>query len=338
MPIVTVFGGSGFVGRYVAKKLAKRGWRVRCAVRRPNEAIFLRPYGDVGQVEPIQANIRDEASTLRAIRGADAVINLVAILYPTGKQTFDDVQRDGAERIARLCAAEGITRMVHISAIGADMESDIPYMKTKGEAEYAVRHHLPSAAIVRPSLVFGPEDQFFNRFAKIASISPVMPLIGGGTRFQPVYVGDVAEAIVRALDTPGETYELGGPDVVTMRQVYETVMQETRRSRFIIPVPWWLARVQAWFMELPHSLLGLPPMLTRDQVEMLKSDNVVAEGAKGLTDLGITPTTMDAILPTYLYRYRPYGQYARMKPGEAVQTASVSDIKYTPATIEPPRG
>lgn len=317
MPIVTVFGGSGFIGRYVAKKLAKQGWRVRCAVRRPNEAQFLRPYGDVGQVEPIQANIRDEASTLRAIRGSDAVINLVAILYPTGKQTFDAVQLEGAERIARLCAEEGVNNLVHISAIGADADSEIAYAKTKGLAEQAVLRHVPSATILRPSIVFGQEDQFFNRFAKMARMLPVMPLIGGGTKFQPVYVGDVAEAAVRALgsaDAKGQTFELGGPDVVTMREVYETVFEETRRKRLMLPVPWWIAKMQAWFAELPNRLLGLPPLVTRDQVEMLKLDNIVADDAKGLSDLGITPTTMDAILPTYLYMYRPYGQYARMKP------------------------
>lgn len=318
MPIVTVFGGSGFIGRYVAKKLAKQGWRVRCAVRRPNEALFLRPYGDVGQVEPIQANIRDEASTLRAIRGADAVINLVAILFPTGKQSFDAVQHQGAERIARLCAAEGVDTLVHISAIGADAESDIPYVRTKGLAEQAVREHVPGATILRPSLVFGPEDQFFNRFAGMARMSPVMPLIGGDSKFQPVYVADVAEAAVRALTdstAKGQTYELGGPEVVSMREVYEMIFEETRRKRLTISVPWWAAKMQAWFLELPNRILGVPPLLTRDQVEMLKSDNVVAEGAKGLRELGVTPTTMDSILPTYLYRYRPYGQYARMKPG-----------------------
>lgn len=322
MPIVTVFGGSGFIGRYVAKKLAKQGWRVRCAVRRPNEAQFLRPYGDVGQVEPIQANIRDEASTLRAIRGADAVINLVAILFPTGRQTFDAVQLEGAERIARLCAAEGIDRLVHISAIGADAESDIPYSRTKGLAEQEVLRHVPTATILRPSLVFGQEDQFFNRFAGMARMLPVMPLIGAETQFQPVYVGDVAEAAVRALgeaSARGTTYELGGPDVVTMREVYEIIYDETRRKRLSLPIPWWLAKVQAWFGELPNRLFGLPPILTRDQVEMLKHDNVVAEGAQSLTDLGITPTTMETILPTYLYRYRPYGQYARMKTGADIR-------------------
>lgn len=317
MPIVTVFGGSGFIGRYVAKKLAKQGWRVRCAVRRPNEAQFLKPYGDVGQVEPIQANIRDEASTLRAIRGSDAVINLVAILFPTGKQTFDAVQLEGAERISRLCAAEGIDRLVHISAIGADADSEIPYSRTKGLAEQAVLGHVPTATILRPSLVFGPEDQFFNRFAGMARMLPIMPLIGGDTKFQPVYVGDVAEAAVRALgdaSARGQTFELGGPEVVTMRNVYEIIFEETRRKRFMISIPWWVAKIQAWFGELPNRLFGLPPLVTRDQVEMLKLDNVVADDARTLSDLGITGTTMDAILPTYLYRYRPYGQYARMKP------------------------
>lgn len=322
MPIVTVFGGSGFIGRYVAKKLAKQGWRVRCAVRRPNEALFLKPYGDVGQVEPIQANIRDEASTLRAIRGADAVINLVGILYSAGKQTFDAVQLEGAERIARLCAAEGITNVVHLSAIGADPESEIEYSRTKGLAEQAMLKHVPHATILRPSLVFGQEDQFFNRFAKMARMLPVMPLIGGDTKFQPVYVGDVAQAAVNALNNgsaQGQTFELGGPDVVTMREVYEMIFEETRRKRLMIPVPWWVAKVQAWFAEIPNRLLGLPPLVTRDQVEMLKIDNIVADGAKGLTDLGVTPTTLDSILPSYLYMYRPYGQYARMKPSaEAV--------------------
>jgi len=262
MPIVTVFGGSGFIGRYAVRKLAKRGWRVRVAVRRPNEAMFLRTAGDVGQVETIQANIRDDASTERAIIGSDAVINLVGILFPTGKQTFDAVQRDGAERIARLCAAHGLDRLIHISAIGADAESDVSYQRTKAEAEAAVQRHVPGATILRPSLVFGPEDEFFNRFAGMARLSPVLPLIGGDTRFQPVYVGDVAEAVVRSLengDARGKTYELGGPEIVTMRDVFELVQEETGRKRFVMPVPGWLARIQAWVFELPNRLFGLPP-------------------------------------------------------------------------------
>jgi NADH dehydrogenase len=320
MPIVTVFGGSGFIGRYVTQKLARNGWRVRVAVRRPNEAQFVRPYGDVGQVEPIQANIRDEESTLAAIRGSDAVINLVAILFPTGKQTFDAIQKEGAERIARLTAQEGIDTLVHISAIGADPDSDIPYAQTKGEAERAVLTHVPTATILRPSLVFGTEDQFFNRFASMARTLPVMPLIGGDTRFQPVYVGDVAEAAVNALtdaSAQGQTYELGGPDIVTMREVYEIIYDEIYRERLTLPIPWWMAKVQGFIGELPNRLFGMAPILTRDQVAQLKEDNVVTDGAKGLADIGVTsPTTMEAVLPSYLHVYRPHGQYARMKPRE----------------------
>ena len=315
MPIVTVFGGSGFIGRYAVRKLAKRGWRVRVAVRRPNEAMFLRTAGDVGQVETIQANIRDDASTERAIAGSDAVINLVGILFASGKQSFDAVQRDGAERIARYCAAHGIQKLVHVSAIGADAESDIAYQRTKAEAEQAMLRHVPTATILRPSLVFGPEDQFFNRFAGMARMSPVLPLVGGDTRFQPVYVGDVAEAAVTALenaDAQGQIYELGGPEVVTMREVFEIIMEETDRKRAVLPVPMWLAKIQGSVLQL-SSKIGIAPVLTRDQVEMLEVDNVVADDAKTLDDLGIRGTTLEAILPTYLYRYRASGQYAHMK-------------------------
>lgn len=316
MPIVTVFGGSGFIGRYAVRKLAKRGWRVRVAVRRPNEAMFLRTAGDVGQVETIQANIRDDASTERAIAGSDAVVNLVGILFPTKKQTFDTVQRDGAARIARLCAAHGIERLIHISAIGANADSEIAYQRTKAEAEQAVLEQVPSATILRPSLVFGPEDEFFNRFAGMARMAPVLPLIGGETLFQPVYVGDVAEAVLRSLEDAsarGHVFELGGPETLTMRGVYERILEETGRRRAILPVPDWAARMQASVFELPNRLFGIKPMLTRDQVAMLDEDNVVQEGAKTLADLGVTGTTLDSILPTYLYRYRASGQYARSK-------------------------
>lgn len=316
MPVVTVFGGSGFIGRYAVRKLAKQGWRVRVAVRRPNEAMFLRTAGDVGQVETIQANIRDDASTERAIAGSDAVVNLVGILFPSGKQTFDAVQRDGAERIARFCAAHGIERLVHISAIGASAESGVAYQRTKAEAEAAVLRHVPTATILRPSLVFGLEDEFFNRFAGMARLSPVLPLIGGDTRFQPVYVGDVAEAVVGALDSAaarGQVFELGGPEVVTMREIFDLVMEETGRNRFVLPVPGWLARIQAAIFELPNRLFGMAPLLTRDQVAMLDVDNVVAEDAKTLDDLGVKGTTLESILPTYLYRYRASGQYARTR-------------------------
>ena len=335
MPIATLFGGSGFIGRYVAYKLARKGWRVRAAVRRPNEAMFLRPYGEVGQVEPVQANIRDEASTARALGGADAVVNLVGILYPTGGQTFDGVQLEGAERIARLCAAAGISNLTHVSAIGADAGSDIPYQRTKGEAERRMRAHVPATTVLRPSVVFGPEDELFNRFANLARFLPVMPVIGGDARFQPVYVGDVAEAVVRSMEdrsTDGETYELGGPDVVTMREINRIVMEETRRNRLLLDVPGWVARLQARVLELPNTLLGMAPILTRDQLRMLGQDNVVSEGAKGLADLGITPTAMEAVLETYLYQYRPGGQYARMKPGGDGQTAPSPHVRYTPET------
>lgn len=316
MPIVTVFGGSGFIGRYAVRKLAKAGWRVRVAVRRPNEAMFLRTAGDVGQVETIQANIRDDASTERAIAGSDAVVNLVGILFPTGKQTFDAVQRDGAERIAKFTAAHGIDRLVHISAIGADAESEVSYQRTKAEAEAAVLAHVPTATILRPSLVFGPEDEFFNRFAGMARLSPVLPLIGGETRFQPVYVGDVAEAVMRSLESgaaQGQVFELGGPEVVTMREVFELIMEETGRNRAVLPVPGWLARIQAAVFEWPNRLFGMAPLLTRDQVAMLDVDNIVSENAKTLDDLEVKGTTLEAILPTYLYRYRASGQYARSK-------------------------
>ncbi len=315
MPIVTVFGGSGFIGRYAVRKLAKRGWRVRVAVRRPNEAMFLRTAGDVGQVETIQANIRDDASTERAIAGSDAVINLVGILFPAGKQTFDAVQRDGAERIARYCAAHGVEKLVHISAIGADVESEVSYQRTKAEAEAAVLRYVPTATILRPSLVFGPEDQFFNRFAGMARMAPILPLVGGDTRFQPVYVGDVAEAVVTALgsaDAQGQTYELGGPEIVTMREVFEIIMEETGRKCAVLPVPNWVAKIQGSVLQL-SSKIGIAPILTRDQVAMLEVDNVVADDAKTLGDLGVKGTTLEAILPTYLYRYRPSGQYAHMK-------------------------
>lgn len=314
MPVITIFGGSGFIGRYAARKLAKRGWRVRVAVRRPNDALFLKTAGAVGQIDVMQANIRDEASTARALHGADAVLNLVGILFETGRQKFGAVQLEGAERVARLAAEAGVKHFVHMSAIGADAESSISYKRTKGEAEQAVRAHMPQATILRPSVVFGPEDGFFNMFAGMARLSPVLPLIGGDTKFQPVYVDDVAEAAVRAVETPeaaGQTYELGGPRVATMREMLTLMNQIIRRRRLLAPTPFWAAKIKGWFLQqLPK------PMLTVDQVRMLESDNIVT-GADGSTDgfaaLGIAPQSMEAILPTYLYQYRPYGQYAAIR-------------------------
>lgn len=317
MSIVTVFGGSGFIGRYIVGKLAKRGWRVRVAVRRPNEAIQLRTAGHVGQVVPVQANIRDDASTARAMEGADAVINLVGILYPTGRQKFETVQLEGAERIARLAAERGIKRFVQLSAIGADADSEIAYAQTKGAAEAAVLKHIPTATILRPSVVFGQEDGFFNRFASLASLLPAIPVFKPDARFQPVYVGDVAEAAVRALESgaaQGQTYELGGPEEITMRETVERVCEHTRRRRFLLNVPDGIARINAWFFEIPNRLFGLEPVITRDQLKMLEIPNIVADDAKGFDALGMVPTGMAAVLPTYLYRYRPQGQYSQPLP------------------------
>lgn len=319
MPIVTMFGGSGFIGRYAARKLAKRGWRVRVAVRRPNEAHFLRPYGDVGQIEPVQANIRDEDSCRRALEGADAAMNFVGILRPSGKQKFDAVQTEGAGRVARLAAEAGARRFVHISAIGADPESDSDYARTKGEGETAVRAAMTNAAILRPSLVFGEEDEFFNRFARMAQFSPVLPVAGGATRFQPVYVDDVAEASVRALEgefAEGGLFELGGPEVKTMTELMEAMLQVTRRKRVLLDAPLGLLRFGARLTDwLPFA------PVTRDQLKLLARDNVVSPGVQGLEAFGIEPKSIESVLPGYLYRFRPYGQYARMekpaRPDEA---------------------
>lgn len=319
MPIVTMFGGSGFIGRYAARKLAKRGWRVRAAVRRPNEAHFLRPYGDVGQIEPVQANIRDDDSCRRALEGADAVVNFVGILRPSGKQSFEAVQAEGAARVARLAKEAGARRFVHISAIGADADSDSAYARTKAEGEQAVRLSMPEATILRPSLVFGEEDQFFNRFARMAQFSPVLPIAGAETRFQPVYVDDVAEAAVRSLEgelAEGRTLELGGPEVKTMRELMELMFDVTRRKRVVADVPFGLMRFGAALTDwLPFA------PVTRDQLKLLARDNVVSPGAAGFEALGIEPKSLESVLPSYLYRFRPYGQYAHMekpaRPDEA---------------------
>jgi NADH dehydrogenase len=321
-PIATVFGGSGFVGRYVCQRMARAGWRVRVAVRRPNEALFVRTYGVVGQVEPFQANLRDEASTRRAIEGATAVANCVGILVETGKQRFDAVQAEGAGRVARLAAAAGVERLVHVSAIGADPASDSLYARTKAEGEAAVASKFPPAAILRPSIVFGTEDQFFNRFARMARLSPVLPLVGPGTRFQPVYVDDVAAAAEAALTGPGASgvYELGGPEVATFRELMLRMLQLIHRRRPIVTVPFWAARLQGAALDLAQrASLGLfvNGLVTRDQVRLLARDNVVAPGARGLADLGVTPTAMAAVLETYLYAYRPGGQYAAIKESAA---------------------
>ncbi len=315
--LVTIYGGSGFVGRYIARRMAKAGWRVRVAVRRPNEAMFVKPYGAVGQVEPVFCNIRDDASVAAVMTGADAVVNCVGILAEGGRNTFESVQAEGAARIARIAAEQGVARMVHVSAIGADANSPSAYARTKAAGEAAVLAHMPGAMILRPSIVFGPEDQFFNRFAALSRLGPVLPVVGADTRFQPVYVDDVAQAAVKGVTgkAPGGVYELGGPDVNTFRALMEQMLQVIRRRKLIANIPFPVARMMALGFDMLNFVsFGLiPAQITRDQVKNLARDNVVSEGAKGLADLGIRPTALEAVLPEYLWRFRPSGQYEEIK-------------------------
>ncbi|WP_298259301.1 complex I NDUFA9 subunit family protein [uncultured Litoreibacter sp.] len=315
--LVTIYGGSGFVGRYVARRMAKEGWRVRVAVRRPNEALFVKPYGAVGQVEPILCNIRDDASVRSALQGADAVVNCVGILAPSGKNKFDAVQHEGAERIARLAAEEGVDRLVHISAIGADLESDSDYAQSKALGEEGVLANFPSAVILRPSIVFGPEDDFFNRFAGMSRFGPVLPIVGADTKFQPVYVDDVANAAVMGVlgQAAAGVYELGGPEVATLRELVHSMLDVVRRRRLVVNIPFFAARIMGGSFDLIKAMSGglVAGPLTKDQVRLLASDNVVAEGAKGFADLGIEATAFEVILPNYLWRFRPSGQYDAIK-------------------------
>lgn len=309
--LVTIFGGSGFVGRHLVRALAKRGYRVRVAVRRPDLAYHLQPLGNVGQIQAIQANLRYRWTVDRAVEGSDIVVNLVGILKESGKQKFGNVQQTGARYIAEAARQAG-ARLIHGSAIGADTESDSLYGKTKGEAEKAVLSIDRKAIIFRPSIVFGPEDDFFNRFASMARFSPFLPLIGGGhTKFQPVFVGDVAEAMARGIDgdlAPGKIYELGGPEIVSFRECLEIMMRITHRDRFLVSLPWFLAHNMA---RLTGWLPGAP--LTVDQVKLLRQDNVVSQAAlksgRTLQGMGISPANMDSILPGYLVRFRPHGQF-----------------------------
>jgi len=310
--LVTVFGGSGFIGRHVVRALAKRGWRIRVAVRRPDLAGHLQPLGSVGQIMPVQANLRYRWSVDRAVEGADAVVNLVGILNESGRQNFSVLHAFGARAVAEATRAAGIATLVHQSALGADPRSESTYARTKAEGEGAVLETVPDAVILRPSIVFGPEDQFFNRFGDLARISPVLPLIGGGvTRLQPVFVGDVAEAIARAVEgqlSGGTVYELGGPEVKTFRQCMETLLTEIERSPLLVTVPWSLAHFGASVAQwLPK------PLLTVDQVRMLKQDNVVSEAAEAqgrtLDGIGILTTSLAAVLPSYLQRFKPHGQF-----------------------------
>ena len=315
--LVTIYGGSGFVGRYIARRMAKAGWRVRVAVRRPNEAIFVKTYGVVGQVEPVLCNIRDNASVASVMQGADAVINCVGVLAESGKNSFDAVQSEGATRIARISSEMGIKRMVHISAIGADLDSDSDYARTKAEGEAGVLRHQPDAMIVRPSIVFGPEDEFFNRFAGMARMAPVLPVVGAKTQFQPVYVDDVAQAAVMgALGEAKGVYELGGPVTMSFRELMNLMLEVIRRRRLVLNIPFFAAKIMAFgFDMLQIVTLGLVKngMITRDQVKNLANDNVVAEDAQGFDALGIEPTAMVYVLPEYLWRFRPSGQYDAIK-------------------------
>ncbi len=314
--LITVFGGSGFVGRHVVRALAQRGWRVRVAVRRPDLAGHLQPMGNVGQIMPVQANLRYPDSVANALRGADGVVNLVGILYESGRQSFERVQAEGPETIAHAARQFGIEQVVHVSAIGADANAEAAYARSKAAGEAGILRHVPGAVILRPSIVFGPEDNFFNQFAGLARILPALPLIGGGeTKFQPVFAGDVGEAAARALEglaKPGAVYELGGPAVKSFREILQYILAETNRERALIPIPFPIAEIQG-------KILGMlpKPLLTRDQVLMLKSDNIVSEAAvregRTLQGLGITPDSVEAVVPTYLYRFRPAGQFDREK-------------------------
>jgi NADH dehydrogenase len=309
--LITVFGGSGFLGRHVVRALAKRGYRIRVAVRRPDLAGHLQPLGRVGQIHAVQANLRYPGSVAAAVRDSHVVINLVGILFERGRQQFDTVQAMGAEAVALAASAHG-AKLIHVSAIGASEQSTSSYARSKAKGEKLVLAAVPGATILRPSIVFGPEDDFFNRFASIARFAPALPLIGGGTtRFQPVYVGDVAEAIAKAVEgttKPGATYELGGPEVFTFKELMEFVLATVERKRLLVPVPYFAARIKAAFLQFMPK-----PLLTPDQVELMRSDCVVSADAAAhsltLAGLRISPRDIETIVPTYLWRFRKTGQF-----------------------------
>lgn len=310
--IVTVFGGSGFIGRYVVQRLARDGWTIRVAVRHPGRANFLKPLGNIGQITPLCVPLQDREAVAAALSGADAAVNLVGVLFEGGRQRFQAVHAEGAGTVAAAAADAGVASLVHVSALGAAADSASAYARSKAEGEAAVRAAFPEAVILRPSVVFGAEDGFFNRFADMARFSPALPLIGGGrTRFQPVYVGDVARAVMAALNDPacrGKSYDLGGPRSYSFKELMELLLSTIGRKRMLVGLPFGLARLQATFLEL----LPQPP-LTRDQVTLLRQDNVVAPDALSLRDLGIEPTAPEAVIPTYLDRYRPGGRFGRVR-------------------------
>ena len=310
--LVVVFGGSGFVGKRTVRALVKEGWRVRVVTRSPHTEGDLRVIGSVGQVQLVQANLRYKSSVERALEGADAVDNLVSVLFESGRQTFNALNVQGVHTLAQAAAQRGITNVAHISAIGADSGSKSDYARTKGEGEEALRALIPTADILRPSIVFGPDDNFFNKFASMAQLSPALPLIGGGhTQFQPVYVADLADAIATRVTrgSSGATYELGGPRTYSFKELMIIVLDAIDRKRMLVPLPFTIAGVMGLAGELTGALPFVSPFLTRDQVENLKSNNTVSDEAKGFSDLGITPEALEAIVPAYLVRFKKYGQF-----------------------------
>lgn len=312
--LVTIYGGSGFLGRYIARRMAKQGWRVRVAVRRPNEAMHVKPYGVPGQVEPVFCNIRDDASVAAVMAGADAVVNCVGVLNELGKNGFQAVHVDGAERIARIAADQGVATMVHLSAIGSDVDAPSLYGRTKAAGEAAVLRHMLDAMILRPSVVFGTEDNFFNRFAGMTRLGPVLPIARGKTLFQPVFADDVAKAAVKGVlgEAAGGVYELGGPEVKSFRALMADMLAVIHRRRLVISLP----GIVAWLMAFGFDMMQAASfqlisngVLTRDQLRGLACDNVVSEGAKGFAELDLQPVTMASVLPDYLWKFRPSGQY-----------------------------
>lgn len=323
--LVTVFGGSGFVGTQAVRALARRGWRVRVAVRKPALAQDLRILGDVGQIQPVRCDITSADDVAAALKGASAAVNLVGILFETPGRGFKAQHVEGTRNIAQACVAAGVGRLVQMSAIGADAHSEADYGRTKGEAEAVAREIKPDTVVIRPSIVFGNGDGFLNRFASLATMSPALPLIGfGETKFQPVWVGDVAEAIARSVvrtDAAGRTFELGGPEVWSFKEILEYILRETGRRRLLAPLPFFAAETIGSLAEIT-AVIGIPPVLTRDQVLMLKTDNVVAPAAEGLSALGVEATGLEAIAPSYLWRYRRGGQFAE-GPGAVKLEATV---------------
>ncbi|WP_395650420.1 complex I NDUFA9 subunit family protein [Brevundimonas sp.] len=319
--LVTVFGGSGFIGSQVVRALAKAGWRVRVAVRKPGMAGDLRVLGDVGQVQPVRCDVTRPADVAAALKGASAAVNLIGILYESGKRTFDLMHVEASRNVAQACVDGGIGRLVQMSAIGADAGSPSDYARTKGEAEAVVRALIPGAVILRPSIVFGAGDNFLNQFGSMATMAPALPLIGGGqTKFQPVHVADVAEAVARAVtrdDTASRTFELGGPAVWSFKDILQYILRETGRDRLLAPLPFFVAKTIGGLAQM-STIVGIAPVLTKDQVIMLETDNVVAPGAEGLSALGIEPTGLEAIAPSYLWRYRKGGQFAEGPKAELV--------------------